>query len=78
MRRGKGGATAPLTRPGAWRKAAQHGLDRPRRREAIRRALGRRFREGRPRGADQTLQAALEGYRAYTYRVPAKLIPHVW
>jgi protein-S-isoprenylcysteine O-methyltransferase Ste14 len=27
---------------------------------------------------DQTLQAELEGYRAYTYRVPYKLIPHVW
>jgi protein-S-isoprenylcysteine O-methyltransferase Ste14 len=27
---------------------------------------------------DQTLQAKLEGYQAYTHRVPYKLIPHVW
>lgn len=27
---------------------------------------------------DQTLQAELEGYQEYTYRVPCKLIPYVW
>jgi protein-S-isoprenylcysteine O-methyltransferase Ste14 len=32
----------------------------------------------RTQGEDQTLQAELEGYRAYTHRVPSKLIPHVW